>query len=257
MDEPNAEAADAAGVQPDSPEVGNQEKVEPDTDSNVSEDAKTQDGESESEADKPADEQKSESDDKKDIPQEFHKHPAWRRQQRNNRRLKAQVEQQSKDMSEMANLLKEVVALQKGEDYTPEQGEDTVPDMAEVLDQEMDNLIDELSKEGTNLTSSQEQEIMDIANEYGQDIDGKQIPLSPKQAYKVYLKLSGGSKAATDNDGAEEEPEGTEKKVSTRSSKTSGEKDLGKIKIRVNKTDSLDDVVAKAKGYIKQYHPDK
>lgn len=126
-----------------------------------------------------------------DKPEPFHKHPAWQRQIRKNARLSTQLQESNKRNADLAHLIRESIAAQKGEEYKPEassKDETSSFDPEVVLDDEME----EFSLKA-NLSIEEENAVMDIARKYGQDLgDGKKVYLPIKTAYAIYKDGKGG-----------------------------------------------------------------
>ncbi len=171
-----AAAQDAAGNQPPEKPV----EVPPPP---VKEDAKIQEEKPKGEDGKPVEKEPSK-------PEPFHKHPAFQRMTRKNATLGAKVEVQSKQITEMGELMKEMIALQKNEDFKPTvKKEEGLPDAQELLDSEMDTLISK-----NDLSAEDEAEVIKIAKKYATDLgDGAKAFLPAETAYQI-LKDKEGTK---------------------------------------------------------------
>lgn len=199
-----------------------QEQPAEEEDANVSEDAKTQDQDSEAEE---------EADKKSSKPEPFHKHPAFQRMTRKNAKLAAQNEALTEQVSEMSNLMKEMIALQKGEEFKPEPKVDNaIPDAQELLDMEMEKLL-----QAEDLSSDEEQAVIKIAQKYKTDIgDGKAVFLPAKTALQIY-------RDSLENSGA------GKRSVSTKPSSGAAEANVGKGRSQRKPAKSIAEAVWRAK----------
>ncbi|KKN56844.1 hypothetical protein LCGC14_0568260 [marine sediment metagenome] len=163
----------------------------------VKEDAKIQEEKPKGEEEKPGEKEPSK-------PEPFHKHPAFQRMTRKNATLNTKVETLSAQNTEMGELMKEMIALQKNEDFKPSaKAEEGLPDPQELLDTEMDTLS---SKE--NLSSEDEAEVIVIAKKYATDLgDGAKAFLPAETAYQI-LKDRGTTKETVDTKPSSKAAEG-------------------------------------------------
>lgn len=156
------------------------------------------------------DDSKKEKDEKKEKPSDnVFKHPAYQRQKRDLARTKATVEGLVKKSDEQMEVIKELLALQKGEEYEPSKKSDSeLPDPDELLDGEMDALLQE-----EDLSPEVEDAVISIAKKYATDLgDGKKSYLPASTAYQIYKDTQ------TKEESKEEIEEDKEKKISTKPS---------------------------------------
>lgn len=220
-------ATDAASDQK-SDEVSSQEKSAPDESSNLSEEAKTQKDKSESPDEDGAKE-------KEKSPKEklrFDQHPGWKRRERKMAKQNTQLESQKTQITEMKDLMKEMIAAQKGEEFKPEEKtEDTVPGGDELLDMEMDKLLDE-----TELSPEDEAEVIAISKRFETDLgDGNKVFLSPHIALQFMKELKEASQ---------------EEDVDTKPSKGVAESAVAKTAGNLPKPRSVEEAFAQAKRII-------
>lgn len=122
-------------------------------------------------------------DKEEEIP--FHKRPEFQRLSRQNRRLADHVESQSKQLAEALEAIKELTALQKGEEYTPKAATPSSVDYDALIDREMEAL-----SSTENLSPSEEAAVIAIAKEYAIENGEERIPLPLVNALKIYRKFT-------------------------------------------------------------------
>lgn len=121
----------------------------------------------------------------------FHKHPAFQRMTRKNAKLSTEVQVLREQNQEITESLKELIALQKGEEHKPSvKSEEKLPDPQELLDTEMDQLVS-----AHDLSAEEEAEVIEIAKKYAIDLgDGVKAFLPAETAYQILKDRGGGSK---------------------------------------------------------------
>lgn len=115
----------------------------------------------------------------------FHQDPAWQRLQRRSARNERLVREQTLQINQLLEGLKEIKALQKGEEYKPPENVDQMPDLESAFDDELDAL-----SQTHSLSPEIESGVAEIAKKYAYTAsDGTKIPLPAEQAYAIYLDL--------------------------------------------------------------------
>lgn len=147
--------------------------------------APTSEGPSKETEKKAADEElaSKEAEKKEEIP--FHKRPEFQRLSRQNRRLSDRVEEQSKQLSEAVELMRQLTALQKGEEYIPQKATDESMDYDALIDREM-----EVLSSAEKLSPEEEDAVVQVAKEYAIESKGGKVPLPLQTALQIYRKLN-------------------------------------------------------------------
>ena len=163
-------------------------------------------------------------------PEPFHKHPAFQRMTRKNATLSTKVETLAAQNTEMGELMKEMIALQKNEDFKPTaKVKESLPDPQGLLDSEMDTLT---SKH--DLSSEEEAEVIKIAKKYATDLgEGAKAFLPAETAYQI-LKDKGTAKET----------------VNTKPSAVATEKDVANPNKTRTPAKSIGEAVMRAKAII-------
>ena len=187
------------------------------SDSNHSEVAKTQDKETDisKEGKENKDKKPSTSEEKSEKQEPFYKHPAFQRMSRKNAKLSTEVGAIKTQNAELVGLVKELMALTKGEEFKPEKVENTeMPDSQELLDIEMDQFTKK-----TDLSDTEETEIIDIAKKYSYELEGNKVYLPVSVAYQIYKDLTSKTVSSKETEKAtvstKPSPRANEKSVST------------------------------------------
>lgn len=128
---------------------------------------------------------------KSSKPEQFNRHPAFQRLSRKNAKMSATVEAQKGQITELSGMVKEMLALQKGEEFTPEAKvtNNSLPDPQELLDMEMDKLL-----EKEDLGSEEEAAVIKIAKQYAHEVGEGKVYLPAATALKIYRDSSGSAK---------------------------------------------------------------
>jgi len=226
--EENAGAAATKAASGQKPgQVSTEKKSAPEDSPNLSEEAKTQEGSTERSKEEGAKEKNKTS--KEEL--RFDKHPAWMRRERKLQTQNAKIETQQKQIDDMSELMKEMIALQKGENFTPtKKTEDSAPHGQELLDLEMDRLI-----EKNDLSSEDEKRVIEFSKKFPTDIgDGKKVFLSPEIALALMKE-------------AEKDKEESDIEVDTKPSKGAAESKVANQKENRPKAKDLAEATARAK----------
>jgi len=175
-------AEDAAGVAAtdavvgqDPTEVSSQKQPEQEKSPNLSEENKTPEEKNDGDG-------KAETKDPEKLDR-FDKHPGFQRMVRKNAKLSAEMGALKDQNAEFASLMKEMIALNKGEEYKPEpKAETAIPDAQDLLDNEMETLL-----QAEALSPQEEAEVVKIAQKYAQDLgEGKKIYLPAITAHEIW-----------------------------------------------------------------------
>lgn len=214
-------------------QVGTEKNLDQSEKTNASEGAKTQDAKADSSDEEGANEQNKSSD--KDKPAPFHKHPRFKRLISRNKRLEETAQTQTEQIGELKNLVQELLALNKNEEYKPEpkESKNSMPNADELLDMEMEDFLDD-----NDLSESEEIAIIDIAKKYAKKLpNGHEVYLSPDVAFQIYKDQQNLNKETTTS----------KETVNTKPSSRVSETDTTKENQSRPKAKSIAEAVARAK----------
>jgi len=176
MEENHTAGGDAttASVVDETTQVSTEKKSETGDETSLKEEAKIQSNATES------GEETTER--KKEEEEPFHKSARFQRMLRKTSQQGAIIEKQERQIEAMNEMLKEVLATAKGEDYVPPTKTEEIPSPDELLESEMDAFTDSLKDD---LTTEEESEIIEIAKKFKYKAGDRDIYLPPEVAYQI------------------------------------------------------------------------
>jgi len=238
-------AANATPIQEEGA-ISSQKNLDPQGKPNVNQDAKIEVKPEESDSSAKKDEKDDLS--KKEKAEPYHKNPAFQRLIRNNKIQSAKMEVIEKKNQELINIVKEILATQKGEDYTPTSPEKTIPDPQELFDLEMDKVL-----EDEDLSSEDEEGMINVAKKYTYELgDGTKVYLPAKVALQIFRDMKGKESTPESEKKVEEEPPKKSTPSTRPSSSAKKEADISKVDELKSKPKNIYDAIARAKRLIEE-----